>query len=372
MRKIKFLDLQQINNVYAEELQQASASVINSGWYILGNEVKKFEESFAKYCNTKHCVGTSNGLDALELIILAYKEMGLFQDFDEIIVPSNTYIATSLAVTNCNLQPIFVEPNPLTFNINPNLIEEKISKKTKAIIAVHLYGLPAEMEKIQAIATKHNLKIIEDSAQAHGALCDDLKVGSIGDASAFSFYPGKNLGAIGDGGCITTNNDELARIVKALSNYGSETKYYNKYKGRNNRLDELQAAFLSVKLPHLDSITTRRNEIANEYLTKINNPHIALPHIPSNVYHAYHLFVLKCRDANSRTKFQKYLLANDIETMVHYPIPIHKQEAYKEFNHLSLPIAEMLSKTIISIPLFQTLTNEEVEYIITVINKYEQ
>ena len=368
--QIPFLNLKQINTTHSSELKKIADSVINSGYYILGTQVQQFEAQFAKYCNTHYCIGVSNGLDALELILLAYKEIGYFNNLDEIIVPSNTYIATSLAVNNCGLTPIFVEPNPKTFNINPRLIEEKITKKTKAIIVVHLYGMPCEMNEINTIARKYNLKVIEDSAQAHGALYEDSKVGSLGDVSAFSFYPGKNLGALGDAGCVTTNNNDIAQIIRDLRNYGSNKKYYNKYKGRNNRLDEMQAGFLNVKLKYLDNDIKRRNEIATQYLTKINNPHIELPYVPLGVHHVWHLFVIKCSTRQVREKIQKYLLNNGIETMIHYPVPIHKQEAYEEINNLSLPIAEKLSDTVLSIPLYQTLTDNEVSYIISVINEY--
>ena len=369
---IPFLNLKKINKQYEKEIKEAVNRVIDSGWYILGEEVKSFEEEFANYCGTKHCIGVGNGLDALKLIIRGYKELGTFKEGDEIIVPANTYIATILAVSEENLKPVLVEPELNTYNINPDLIEEKITEKTKAVMVVHLYGQTCEMEKIWNIAKKYNLKIIEDSAQAHGARYKDKKAGNLGDASGFSFYPGKNLGALGDGGAVTTNDKNLAEVIKAVRNYGSHKKYENLYKGINSRLDEIQAAVLRVKLKHLEDETSMRRKIADWYIKNINNNLIKLPldksiDVINYKNHVWHLFVIR---TENRDKLQKYLQENGIQTLIHYPVPPHKQKAYKELNYLSLPITEKIHREVLSLPISPVQTLEDTKYIVEVINRY--
>ena len=364
---IKFLDLQKINALHKDELLKAFNRVLDSGWYIMGTELEQFETEFATYCGTKHAIGVANGLDALILIIRAYKEMGFMKDGDEIIVPANTYIASILAITSNNLVPVLVEPDIVTYNIDPMLIEAKITSKTKAILPVHLYGQLCDMTKINKIAQKHNLKIIEDCAQAHGAIFNDKKAGNWGDAAGFSFYPGKNLGALGDGGAITTNNDELATCIRALMNYGSHIKYQNLYKGVNSRLDELQAALLSVKLKHLDSETAIKRVIAHKYCAEITNPKIILPKKNDDYAHVWHLFVIRTENRND---LQQYLTDNGIQTVIHYPIPPHKQKAFQELNHENFPISEAIHNTVISLPLSPVMTFSEVETIIKLINSF--
>ena len=364
---IKFLDLKNINLQYKSELEEAFNRVLNSGWFIMGEELKQFEYSFSKYCGTKYAIGVANGLDALILIIRAYKELGIFKDGDEIIVPSNTYIASILAISANNLVPVLVEPDILTYTIDSTLIEEKISAKTKAILPVHLYGQLCDMNPIRDIALKYNLKIIEDCAQSHGAKFDGKYAGDLGDAAGFSFYPGKNLGALGDAGAITTNDDELADCIKALLNYGSKIKYKNLYKGINSRLDELQAALLNVKLKHLNKETEIRKSIANRYINEINNSKIILPKIITQESHVWHLFVIR---TNDRFSLQEYLADNDVQTVIHYPIPPHKQEAYQELNHLSFPVAEKIHYEVLSLPLSPVLSNEDVNEVIRIINLY--
>ena len=360
---IKFLDLKEINLQYKEELQEAFDRVLNSGWYILGKEVEAFENEFAEYCNVKHCIGVGNGLEALHLILRGY---GIGKG-DEVIVPSNTYIATWLAASYADANPIPVEPDIRTYNIDPKLIEKKITNKTKAIIAVHLYGQPCDMDAINKIAKKYNLKVIEDSAQAHGALYKGRKTGSLGDASGFSFYPGKNLGALGDGGAITTNDDELAKKIKVLRNYGSEIKYHNKYKGYNSRLDELQAAFLSVKLKTLDEDNQKRKEVAKYYLENIKNENITLPFVPDYADPVWHLFVIRNKN---RDRLQEYLKKNEIQTMIHYPIPPHKQKAYESMNNFFYPISEKIHKEVLSLPISSVLKNQNIFKIVSNINNY--
>ena len=364
---IKFLDLQKTNQQYKEELTEAFNRVLDSGWFIMGNELKKFEEEFATYCGTKFSIGVANGLDALILIIKAYKELGFIKDGDEILVPSNTYIASILAISANNLIPILVEPNIHTYNLDPLLIESKITAKTKAILPVHLYGQLCDMEDINKIALKYNLKVIEDCAQAHGAHYNFRKAGNWGHAAGFSFYPGKNLGALGDAGVITTNDAELANCVRALLNYGSHVKYQNLYKGINSRLDELQAAFLNVKLKYLDSETIIRRKVAKRYLNEISNSKIILPKVLDPDTHAWHLFVIRTR---SRDHLQNYLNNNLIQTVIHYPIPPHKQNAYNEWNSLNFPISEQIHSEILSLPLSSVIKDSEVDYIVNIINNY--
>lgn len=364
---IPFLNLFQLNQQFRKEIDSSMKRVLNSGHYILGQEVAAFEKEFAKYIGTKYCVGTANGLDSLRLIIKAYKELDIFKDQDEIIVPANTFIASILAISDCNLKPVLVEPDINTYNINPHLIEEKITPKTKAIMVVHLYGQIADIDQINDIAQKHHLKIIEDSAQAHGSKYKNKMAGNLGDIAAFSFYPGKNLGALGDAGCVTTNNKKLAEIIRALGNYGSNEKYINNYKGINSRLDEIQASILSVKLKYLDQENKIRREIAKKYLKEINNSKIILPKINSLDETNFYVFTIRTKN---RDNLRKYLLENNIETLIHYPIPPHKQLAYKEWNNLSFPVTEQIHQEILSIPLNSTLTQPEIQRIIKTLNNF--
>jgi len=364
---IKFLDLYKINSLYEIELQQKFQEFLKSGYYILGNNVKQFETEFATYCNTKHCIGVANGLDALTLIFSAYKELRKLNDGDEIIVPANTYIASIIAVLQNNLIPILVEPDINTYNIDPNEIEKHITKKTKAILIVHLYGQLANMQKINKIAKKHNLLVIEDAAQAHGASDGKNKVGNLSDACGFSFYPGKNLGALADAGAITTNDDNLAKILFSLRNYGSSEKYKNDFIGINSRLDEVQAGFLNVRLRDLDKQNQRRREIAKRYLSEIRNPKIILPFYDNSQNHVFHLFVIR---TENRENLQQYLFKKGVETLIHYPIAPHKQKAMKDFSHLSLPITEKIHNEVLSIPLNPVLTDKEIIFIIKCLNDF--
>ncbi|OCL85604.1 DegT/DnrJ/EryC1/StrS family aminotransferase [Arcobacter porcinus] len=363
-----FLDLKVLNAQYRDELIEATIKVIDSGWYIQGNECKEFDKEFAQYCGTKYAIGVANGLDALILILRAYKEMGIMNDGDEVIVPSNTYIASILAISKNNLVPILIEPDINTYLIDPSKIEEKITSKTKAILSVHLYGQTCEMDRINEIAKKYNLKVIEDSAQSHGAYYKDKLSGNLGDASGFSFYPGKNLGALGDGGAVTTNNEDLANTIKALGNYGSHKKYENLYKGTNSRLDEIQAAILRVKLKYLDEEITKRREIANYYLKNIKNDKLILPTVRAEDNHVWHLFVIR---TSKRDELQKYLLNNGVQTLIHYPIPPHKQNAYKEWNNESYLISEQIHKEVLSLPISGIQSFEDTKKIVSIINKVE-
>lgn len=364
---IPFLDLKDMNAQYRAELIEACTRVIDSGWYIQGNECREFEKEFAQYCGTRHAVGVANGLDALILILRAYKEMGVMSDGDEVIVPSNTYIASILAISENNLVPVLVEPDINTYLIEPSKIEEKITSKTRAILPVHLYGQTCQMDKINEIAKKYNLKVIEDSAQSHGAYFKGKRSGNLGDASGFSFYPGKNLGALGDSGAVTTNDEELANTIKALGNYGSHKKYENLYKGINSRLDEMQAAMLRVKLRYLDEEVGKRREIANYYLKNIKNDKIILPSVRAEDNHVWHLFAIR---TNERDKLQKYLLDNDIQTLIHYPIPPHKQKAYKEWSNESYPISEQIHKEVLSLPISGVQKLENTKKIIKLLNDF--
>lgn len=364
IEEIKFLDLKKINSNHKYEIDSAIQNVIDSGWYLQGDQNRIFNEAFATYCGVKYAIGVANGLDALNLIIKAYG----FGSDDEIIVPANTYIASILAISENGCKPVLVEPDLNTYNINPELIEQAITSKTKAIMVVHLYGQAVEMEKIWKLAEKYNLKIIEDSAQAHGAIYKGRRVGNLGDASGFSFYPGKNLGCLGDGGAVTTNDEELYLKIKAIANYGSNKKYVNLYKGVNSRLDELQAAVINVKLPHLDEDNNKRRKIANYYIENINNPLIILPKMLHEDMHVWHLFVIR---TENRDELQNYLKSNGIQTLIHYPIPIHKQEAYKEWNHLNYPITEKIHKEVLSLPISPVMTEEEVVRVVDVINEYK-
>lgn len=362
---IPFLDLKVINRQYREELIQAATQVIDSGWYIQGSQVKCFEEEFAAYCGAKHCIGVANGLDALILILRAYKELGKLKEGDEVIVPANTYIASILAITENGLKPVLVEPNELTYNISPEEMKRAITSNTKAILAVHLYGQLADMPAITKIANVHDLLIIEDSAQAHGACVNGKKAGNWGDASGFSFYPGKNLGALGDAGAVTTNNDELAQTVRALGNYGSNRKYENIYQGVNSRLDEMQAAFLRVKLNHIDTEIQRRRQVAKAYLEGITNPGIQLPQWIVEDQHVFHLFVIRTQQ---REKLQAYLVENGVQTLAHYPIAPHQQKAYQTWSNLSFPITEVIHQEVLSLPMSPVISDEDIQTIIQVIN----
>lgn len=362
---IPFLNLKAINGKYRDELVQAATGVIESGWYIQGSEVSKFEEEFAAYCGTKHCIGVANGLDALILILRAYKELDELKDGDEVIVPANTYIATILAITENRLKPVLVEPNELTHNISTQEIRNAITPNTKAILAVHLYGQLADMSAIRLIAAQNDLLIIEDAAQAHGASIDGKKAGALGDASAFSFYPGKNLGALGDAGAVATNNNELANTVRALGNYGSLKKYENLYQGINSRLDELQAAFLRIKLRHLDEEIKRRRQVAKIYLEGINNMSIQLPIVAFEEQHVFHLFVIRAKE---RENLRAYLDKKGVQTQIHYPIAPHQQRAYQAWSDLSFPITERLHQQVLSLPMNSVISDEDLQFIISLIN----
>ena len=360
---IKFLDLKKINNRYREEIDSRIKDILDKGWYLQGEENENFTKNFANFCGTKFALGVANGLDALNLIIKAYG----FGNGDEIIVPANTYIATILAISENGCIPILVEPDIKTYNINPDSIEEKITTKTKAIMVVHLYGQAVQMEKIWKIAKKYNLKIIEDSAQAHGAIYQENRTGNLGDASGFSFYPGKNLGCMGDGGAVTTNDEELFNKIKAIANYGSDRKYHHIYKGVNSRLDEIQAAVLDIKLKHLDSDNNKRREISKYYRENIKNSKIILPDTYDEKSHVWHIFAVRTQN---RDEFQKYLTEKGIQTIIHYPTPPHKQGAYKEWNNLSFPITEEIHNTILSLPISPVMTDSEIEKVVEVVNEY--
>ena len=383
---IKFLDLKGITDLYADEIKQAVDSVIDSGWYLQGNANKQFEANYARYIGTNHCVGVANGLDALIWIYRAYIEMGVMQPGDEVLVPANTYIASILAITENGLKPVLVEPDITTFEIDDKLIEQAITPRTKSILIVHLYGRCAYTEKIGELCRKYNLKLVEDNAQAHGcsysiengkleignyesvANSQFKRTGSIGDAAGHSFYPGKNLGALGDGGAVTTNDPELANCVRALANYGSQRKYVFKYCGRNSRLDEIQAAVLSVKLRHLDDDNRRRQQIASYYYEHISNPLITLPRQMPDANNVYHIFPILCPE---RDRLQQYLTAQGIQTLIHYPIPPHKQECYKEWNTMNLPVTEQIHQQELSMPISQVLTDQEVKEVVGVLNTFK-
>lgn len=364
---IKFLDLQAINAQYREELIAAFTRVLDSGWYILGEEVTRFEQAFAQYCGNRHCIGVGNGLDALTLVLRAWKELGRLQENDEVIVPANTYIASVLAITENRLRPVLVEPDNATFNLDPARIEQAITAKTKAILVVHLYGKLADMRALQALAKKHNLLLLEDCAQAHGAQIEQQKAGTFSDAAGFSFFPGKNLGALGDAGAITTDDDNLAQTLRALRNYGSHKKYVNDIQGVNSRLDELQAALLSVKLRWLDRETHARQKIAQRYLTEINNPLIQLPQTPNQGEHVWHLFVVRVQQ---REAFMQYCSDNNIGTLIHYPTAPHQQQAYHGVWNESLPITEAMHREVVSLPIGSTMSASEISAVIEAVNNY--
>ncbi|MDG1798432.1 MAG: DegT/DnrJ/EryC1/StrS family aminotransferase [Flavobacteriales bacterium] len=367
---IRFLDLYKINSKYNPELEIETAKVINSGWYINGEKCSNFEEAFSVYCGAKYCIGVANGLDALTLIFKAYIELGKLKKGDEVLVPANTYIASILAIVNNELKPVLIEPDMNSFNIDDTKeFYNKTSNKTRAIMPVHLYGQVTNMQIINQLAKKHNLLIVEDAAQAHGACYENKRTGNLGDAAGFSFYPGKNLGALGDGGAITTNDPILAKTIRTLSNYGSEKKYHNTLIGTNSRLDEIQAAFLSVKLKDLDNDIIIRRRIAKRYSDEINNPLTQTPLWNNKIKsHVFHLYVIRCK---KRDKLKEYLFQNGVETVIHYPIPPHKQKAFKEFNSLSLPITEKIHTQVLSLPIGAHLTEKEIETIINLVNKFK-
>lgn len=365
---IKFLDLQKTNSQYADEIKTATNRVIDSGWYLLGNEVNTFEANYANYIGTKHCIGVANGLDALRLILKAYIEMGLIQEGDEVIVPANTYIASILAITDNKLIPVLIEPDINTYQIDDKLIEAAITTRTKAIMIVHLYGQCAYTDMIADICTKYNLKLIEDNAQAHGCVfTEQRKTGSLGDAAGHSFYPGKNLGALGDGGAITTDNDEFAIVIRALANYGSSQKYIFDYQGLNSRLDEIQAAVLNVKLKYLDTETNRRREVARYYIENIKHPDIILPIIYDWNSHVFHIFPIRCA---RRDELQKYLTNNGIQTLIHYPVPPHKQLCYSDWNNYTFPITEKIHLEELSLPLSSVIGSDEIRQVVSIVNNF--
>lgn len=366
--QIPFLDLRSQNLQYKEELVKSFTSFLDSGWYILGDQVDKFEKELASYTGVDYAIGVGNGLDALILLFRAYIEMGLLQKGDEVIVPANTYIASILSVTENDLVPVFVEPDVHTYNLDPSQVKASITSKTKAILTVHLYGLVSSIDELRNLTNENNLLLIEDNAQAIGAKYLGQSTGSIGDAAAFSFYPAKNLGSLGDGGAITTNNKELTAVIKAIRNYGSEHKYYNKYKGVNSRLDEIQAGFLMLKLKCLDKENKQRQKIASRYCSEIDNEFVTLPTTPQSENHVWHLFVIRCEH---RDILVKYLNNKGIGTMCHYPVPPHKQEAYPEYNNYDLPITEKIHREVLSIPLYPLLSDQQVSYIIACINQFK-
>ena len=365
---IKFLDLQKITAKYADEIHEAVLRVVDSGWYLQGAENERFEHNFAQYIGTEHTIGCANGLDALIWIFRAYIEMGVMQPGDEVIVPANTYIATILAITENGLTPVLVEPRLSDYQIDDSLIESAITPRTKAICIVHLYGQCAYTERIGELCKRYNLKLVEDNAQAHGCLYHGRKTGSLGDAAGHSFYPGKNLGAFGDAGAVTTSDKALADTIRALANYGSSKKYVFEYTGRNSRLDEIQAAILDVKLRHLDEDVALRQSVAQRYCAEITNPKIALPSISDWKAHAFHLFPVRCAE---RDRLQQYLSEQGIQTIIHYPIPPHKQECYRQMNHLSLPVTEQIHNEELSLPISPVMSEEEISAVINAVNKFE-
>ncbi len=366
---IDYLSLKRITAMHADEIHKAISRVVDGGWYLQGEETRRFESHYAAYIGTRHCVGVANGLDALTLILRAYKELGVLHEGDEVIVPANTYIATILSITENRLTPVLVEPRLETFQIDDTLIEQSITSRTRAIMLVHLYGRCAYTDRILAICQRHNLLLLEDNAQAHGCMfvAGDVRkrTGSLGHAAAHSFYPGKNLGAFGDAGAVTTNDDALAATIRAIANYGSSRKYVFDYVGRNSRIDELQAAVLDVKLKYLDADNARRQEIASIYISQVDNSIIHLPHPSESVYH---IFPVLCEQ---RDKLQTFLQQNGVGTVIHYPIPPHRQACYRQWNDLTLPVTERIHAQELSIPCYQAMKNEEVEQIVTLLNRFD-
>lgn len=362
---IKFLDLQKITQKYSVEIHEAVTRVVDSGWYLQGEENKKFEKKYASFIGTEYCIGVGNGLDALRLILRAYIELGIMHQGDEIIVPANTYIASILAISDNQLVPVLVEPSIVTFQIDESKIEQAITSKTKGIMIVHLYGQCSYTDKIDEICKRNDLKLIEDNAQSHGCQYNNRKTGSLGDAAGHSFYPGKNLGAFGDGGAVTTNDPILADMVRVLANYGSDVKYVFDYRGLNSRLDEIQAAVLEVKLRHLDEDLNLRKKVAKYYCKHIHNANIILPVINDWNAHVFHIFPIRC---NERDKLQQYLTDNGIQTNIHYPIPPHLQDCYKEWNNLSFPVTEKIHKEELSLPISPVMTYKEIKTVVDLVN----
>lgn len=367
---IKFLDLKKLTQRNEAEIKKAIDRVIGSGRYLLGRESAEFEEEFARYCGVRHCIGVASGLDALSLILRAYIETGAMREGDEVIVPANTFIASILAISQNNLVPVLIEPDLKTYNICADRIEAAVTGKTRAVMLVHLYGQCAYDKKIHAVCDKYALKLIEDSAQAHGAEYKRRKTGSLGDAAATSFYPGKNLGALGDAGAVTTDDPELANLIRSLANYGSREKYFHEYTGINSRLNEIQAAVLRIKLNYLDEDNRKRREVADRYRKEIVSSKIILPELAQpgeEEGHVWHLFVVRTAD---RENLRRYLLENEVETLIHYPVPPHKQAAYSEWNNLSFPITEKVHNEVLSLPISPVMSEEEVSRVIRLINRY--
>ena len=365
---VKYLDLQRITAKYADEIHQALARVADSGWYLQGEENKNFEQHYADYIGSRYCIGVANGLDALIWILRAYMELGYLRPGDEVLVPANTYIASILAITENGLKPVLIEPRLSNYQIDEDLIEQHLTERSKALMIVHLYGQCAYSDKIRALCERYGLKLIEDNAQAHGCLYGGRKTGSLGDAAGHSFYPGKNLGALGDGGAVTTNDKELAKVVRTLANYGSEKKYLFRYTGRNSRLDEIQAAVLNVKLPYLDQDIELRKQVAARYLLEIRHPGIQLPLVTDRGQHVYHIFPIRC---SRRDALQAFLESRGIQTLIHYPIPPHKQACYKEWHNLFLPITEQIHREELSLPLSPVMTREEIDQVIAAVNAFD-
>jgi dTDP-4-amino-4,6-dideoxygalactose transaminase len=367
MQMTNFLDLQKINAQYQSELKKVAAEVIDSGWYLLGERVKHFETELTVFQGGENTIAVANGLDALRLILKAYIKLGIMKEGDEVIVPANTYIASILAITDNKLIPVLVEPNLITFNLDLELIESKITSKTKAIMVVHLYGRVCWSKQLEELAAAFHLKLIEDNAQAIGAKWNGIRAGNLGDAAGFSFYPGKNLGALGDSGAVTTKDEELARVIRALANYGSAQKYVNQYQGLNSRMDEIQAAFLSVKLKYVDSEIEQRRMVAAYYLSEIKNNQIVLPNAGNQDEHVWHLFVVRTKN---RKELQKELQENGVQTLIHYPIPPHKQVCYPNLNNSLLPITEMIHDEVLSLPISPIMTNDEVSKVVDAVNRF--
>lgn len=364
---VPFLSLKNITGKYRDEIFEAISEVIDSGWYLQGQANKIFEENYSRYIGVKHTIGVANGLDALRLILRAYLELGILSEGDEVIVPANTYIASILAITDNNLKPVFIDADPVTLQIDASKVESAITDKTKAIMVVHLYGRCAYTALIDYVVRKYGLKLIEDNAQAHGCYYNDFKTGSLGDAAGHSFYPGKNLGAMGDAGAVTTNDDDLAITIRALANYGSSTKYVSRYKGLNSRLDELQAAILDVKLKHLNEDIDERRKVAKCYMDEIRNPLVQIPTLVEWKSHVFHLFPVF---SNRRDDLKNFLMENDVQTLIHYPIPPHKQTCYQEFNNLSFPITEKIHAEELSLPISPVMTRLEIEIVVESVNKW--
>lgn len=365
---IEFLSLKAVNAQYQQELKDACSRVIDSGWYIMGNELTQFETEFAAYCGVKHAIGVANGLDALILVLRAWKELGKLKAGDEVIVQANTYIASVLAITENDLVPVLVEPDADTYNLDLALVRAAITPNTKAILPVHLYGQLSPMPELMGMAKEYDLLVLEDCAQAHGAEIGGKRAGNWGDAAGFSFYPGKNLGALGDAGAVTTNNDELAQTLKALRNYGSHKKYENLYQGVNSRLDEIQAAMMRVKLPYLEKETARRQEIARLYRAGINNPLVTLPHVETESAHVWHLFVVR---TEVRESMQQWLTEQGVQTLIHYPIPPHKQQAYPQLQDYQLLLTEQIHQQVLSLPMDPTMSDEAVAKVIAAVNGFK-